>query len=301
MFTLHHSGKEDMSKGLQRMLSHHHLKMDAVWEHDPQVYIEARGRQLELGINLQTASKKWKPDRRQLLSEFVGYGDEQMRCAGEVMKASPQLCDSLQSHLQILATEHKDDEQLRALIPIPTSDHPEHSLVTALHRLREGDCDFDVYCHLWSQSKPPPLAGPARKLPPRVYPTCDKTEFDPKVMPRAVHDAYTELCVAMSKVQNERARAKAEAEREAAIKEKQEAAKKAAEEQLERDKEQAIEKAKQQALAKRAADLSMAEVVPSSNRRATRSSQPDDAAEAAKAAKAAEAAEKQVPFFFFFF
>ena len=78
-----------MSKGLQRMLSHHHLKMDAVWEHDPQVYIEARGRQLELGINLQTASKKWKPDRRQLLSEFMGYGDEQMRCAAEVMKTSP--------------------------------------------------------------------------------------------------------------------------------------------------------------------------------------------------------------------
>ena len=37
---------------MQRVLSHHHLKMDAVWEHpDPKAYVEARGRHLELGIS----------------------------------------------------------------------------------------------------------------------------------------------------------------------------------------------------------------------------------------------------------
>ena len=57
-FALHQSRKGDLSKGMQRMLSHHHLKMDAVWEHhDPKAYVEARGRQLELGLKLQTASK----------------------------------------------------------------------------------------------------------------------------------------------------------------------------------------------------------------------------------------------------
>ena len=292
-FALHHSGKENMSKGLQKMLSHHHLKMDAVWEHsDPQAYIEARGRQLELGINLQTASKKWKPERRQLLSEFMGYGDEHMRCAAEVMKTSPDLCDNLNRQLQALATEHQEDNELRALIPIPTTDDPDHKLVKALTKLQEGGCDFDIYCDLWLNSKlhVAPSANKTR----RVYPTYDKTKFDVNKMPRAVQDAYSELCVAMSKVQNERARAKAEAEREAAIKAKQEAAKKAAEAQLEKDKQEAIEKAKQQATAKRAADATMAEVVSNNSRQTRSSSLPDDAA----AAEAAEAAEKKVPFFF---
>ena len=294
-FALHHSEKENMSRGLVRMLSHHHLKMDAVWEHsDPQAYIEARGRQLELGINLQTASKKWKPERRQLLTEFMGYGDEQMRCAAEVMKASPDLCDILQSQLQVLATEHQEDNELRALIPIPITDHPDHRLVKALTKLQEGGCDFDIYCELWVNSKQ--AAAPSRDKARRVYPTYDK--FDISNMPRAVQEAYSELCVAMSKVQNERARAKAEAEREAAIKERQEAAKKAAEEQLERDKEEAIEKAKQQALAKRAADAAVAEAT--EGKRATHSTKPVDPAAVEKAVAAAEAVEKQVPFFFFF-
>ena len=295
-FALHHSGKENMSKGLVRMLSHHHLKMDAVWEHsDPQAYIEARGRQLELGINLQTASKKWKPERRQLLTEFIGYGDEQMRCAAEVMKASPDLCDILQSQLQVLATEHQEDDELRALIPIPITDHPDHRLVKALTKLQEGGCDFDIYCDLWLNPKL--HVAPSREKVRRVYPTYDK--FDLSKMPRAVQDTYSELCVAMSKVQNERARAKAEAEREAAIKERQEAAKKAAEEQQKRDKEEAIEKAKQQALAKRAADEAVKEATDS--KRATRSTTSVDPADVAKAVAAAEAAEKKVPFFFFFF
>ena len=112
-----------------------------------------------LGIKLQAASKHWKPDRRQLLSEFMGYGDEQMHCAGEVMKASPKLCEILQSHLQVLATEHQADEQLGALIPLPTTEHPEHRLVKALHKLQEGGFDFDVYCSLWLNSKLTGLAS----------------------------------------------------------------------------------------------------------------------------------------------
>jgi hypothetical protein len=269
-FALHQGKKEEMSKGLLRVLSHHYLKMDVVWEQpSPQEYIKARGEQVQLGIDLQSASKNWKGDRRERLVEFMSYGDGPMRCAAAVMAARPRLSEILRTQLSSLATQHGNDKDLADLLPVPIDDFQEHRLVKALHKMEQGGYDFDIYCMLWANAKTEGSQSASRSSKTKlIFPAYTSAEFDVTIMPKTVQDAYRELCLSMSKVEIERARAKKEADKLAEIAAKVAAAKKAAEEEFEKAKQEADAKAKAMVVADKVMDI----VVPPAGRATRRSS-----------------------------
>ena len=273
-YAAHQSGAHQMTKGEQKLLVHHYIKMDAVWDSgDPIKYLEGRAAQLDVAIGLQASSKQWGADRRARLADFLGYGADQMVCAHRVMQATPILVAQMERQLAKLATDHKEDKDLLALVPHPASDHPDHKLTVAMEALRRGDRCFDLFCILWDQSKLPPNGPTTKKAPKREYvmPNEDATTFEVKFLPRQVLEAYHEVGAKIGKVTEDRKRAAQEAIKQAEIERKKQEAIEAAEAER--------QKALQEAQAKAAASVAVHEVASTSSRVSRGVFRSDDSAE----------------------
>jgi hypothetical protein len=247
------SGSKLLTPGQKTVLNYQYLKMEQVWEHDdPIQYLLNRAAQVDLGRELGAAAKQWSPDRRKHLQEFMSYQADAMTCAAKVMEARPILVKQLEDRLATLATEHAGDEELLELIPHPLDEHKDHRLTRALHSLRSGKRDFDLYVILRgarqleaeSESNKKSKNKPVYKLP-------EASDFDSTFFPTAVQDAYNSVCTAIGKVTSERKRQQAEKERLEAIEKKRQEAIEAAKKKLE-------EEAANKAIAEAAANVAVA-------------------------------------------
>ena len=233
---LHQSGVQPLTPGEAKVFTYHWIKMDAVIkDNDPISVLKQKARQVDGALSLTANVKSWAPERRAMYQQYIFYEAQALTCSKHVMSATPILCDQMEAHLTALKAKHMDDHDLQQLIPIPSQDKF-HALSTNMQKMREGKRDFDVFCILWSKSKPP--QGKATKKGKTQEYELPRAggKFDISFFPRVVQDAFSKVTSSMHALVEERKRAEAEKKRLADIEDKKKeaiaaAAKKLAEEQ----------------------------------------------------------------------
>ena len=172
------------TKGWGWTMCHHLLKMGALFEKGVQLEEFTLWRVKVLDFTNTTASTMSAP-KGVLWKLMTSYEDQAVRCQLHIFELNPWLVKLAKAKLKHLYTTHKNDKEVLALIPYPSTgplydpesdagtlgpvwdsllveptdvDDGRGRVVTLLRRLANGEFTFDLFCQIYAKAiqKPQP-------------------------------------------------------------------------------------------------------------------------------------------------
>ena len=167
------------TQGWTWTMCHHLLKMGALYESGVQLEEFTLWRVKVLDFTNTTASTMSAP-KGVLWKLMTSYEDQVVRCQLHIFELNPWLVKLAKAKLKHLYTTHKNDKEVLALIPYPSTgalydpesdagtlgpvwdsllveptdvdDGGRGRVVTLLRRLANGDFTFDLFCQIYGKT-----------------------------------------------------------------------------------------------------------------------------------------------------
>ena len=172
------------TKGWGWTMCHHLLKMGALFEKGVQLEEFTLWRVKVLDFTFAT-SNQMPAQKLQYWKSMISYDDQAIRCQLHIFELNPWLVKLAKAKLKHLYTTHKNDKEVLALIPYPSTgplydpesdagtlgpvwdsflvestdvDDGRGRVVTLLRRLANGEFTFDLFCQIYDKAiqKPQP-------------------------------------------------------------------------------------------------------------------------------------------------